>query len=205
MLACITTAWARDFPCDLLQVHTSLLNVLSQTWLMQAHLISKGNPTNSRHKNAVLQLIHHPEYNLTLILWPETVVDISRHGGFPSSIPNLEGLRLCWCIHQRLLPQIPGHDGGLEQFCTLFGETISSSSIDHADIPTTLILMPIIAPGSLLPYYHPTVSHLAFWYISSQPPILQIDTVLLPHTPTDLNSWLYRTCLSLLNTLHRYG
>jgi len=63
----------------------------------------------------------------------------------------------------------------------------------------------MVSPGSSLPYYHPTVSHLAFRYISSEPPSLRIEAVLLPNTPTDLNSRLYRTCLSLLDTLHRYG
>jgi tRNASer (uridine44-2'-O)-methyltransferase len=63
----------------------------------------------------------------------------------------------------------------------------------------------MVSPGSSLPYYHPTVSHLAFRYISSEPLSLRIEAVLLPNTPTDLNSRLYRTCLSLLDTLHRYG
>ena len=35
--------------------------------------------------------------------------------------------------------------------------------------------------------------------------MLQIEVIPLPGTPTDPNSRLYRTCLALLETLHRYG
>jgi tRNASer (uridine44-2'-O)-methyltransferase len=35
--------------------------------------------------------------------------------------------------------------------------------------------------------------------------MLQIELVPLHGTPTDPNSRLYRTCLALLETLHRYG
>lgn len=106
------------------------------------------------------------------------------------------------CIHRKLLPRRPGRDEGLEQLCTLYGATTTD---DHTNLPTALVLTPMISPGSSLPYYHPTVSHLAFRYISSEPPSLRIEAVLLPNTLTDLNSRLYRTCLSLLDALHRYG
>jgi tRNASer (uridine44-2'-O)-methyltransferase len=96
------------------------------------------------------------------------------------------------------LPRRPGRDAGLEQHCTLYG-----TDADH--VPTMLVLTPIVSLGSQLPYYHPTVLHLAFRYISSSRSILRIEVVPLPDTPTDLNSRLYRTCLALLDTLHRYG
>lgn len=135
-----------------------------------------------------------------MILRSDILADITTD--FPSSIPDFEGLHPVRCIRRKLLPRRPGRDDGLEQFCTLYGPT----GIDHTGLPSTLVLSPIIQPGSSLPYYHPTVSHLAFRYISSEPaPILGIEAVLLPDTPTDLNSRLYRTCLSLLDTLHRYG
>ncbi len=75
-----------------------------------------------------------------------------------------------------------------------------------------LVLTPILAADGSLPYYHPTVSHLAFRYIESPTPsddssaaTLQIAAVPLPNTPLDVNARLYRTCLALLETLHRYG
>ena len=68
-----------------------------------------------------------------------------------------------------------------------------------------LVLSPLLPPGASLPYYHPTVRHLAFRYIPCIPPLLRIEAVVLPNTPLDLNSRLYRTALALLETLHRYG
>jgi tRNASer (uridine44-2'-O)-methyltransferase len=59
-------------------------------------------------------------------------------------------------------------------------------------------------PGGELPYYHPTVTHLAFRFIPSEDR-LRIEVVPLPGTPLDLGARLYRTCLALLETLHRYG
>ena len=115
----------------------------------------------------------------------------------PDSLPNFENLQKFRCIHRRLLPRRPGRDPPLEQFCTLYGK-------EH-NLPDTLLLTPIVEPGSSLPYYHPTVTHLAFRYISSETPTLQIDVAPLLGTPTGPNERLYRTCLALLETLHRYG
>ncbi|KZT05928.1 DUF1613-domain-containing protein [Laetiporus sulphureus 93-53] len=147
---------------------------------------------------AVSQLIHHPEYNSTLILRSEVVSESKED--FPSSIPKLKGFHSVQSIRRRLLPRRPGRDSGLEQYCTLY-----SSSDDIDGLPTALVLTPLVPPGESLPYYHPAVSHIAFRYISCAPAILQIEAVPLPGTPTDINSRLYRTCLALLETLHRYG
>ncbi|TFK89610.1 DUF1613-domain-containing protein [Polyporus arcularius HHB13444] len=147
---------------------------------------------------ALSQLIHHPEYNSTLILRSETVSDSSSE--FPPPIPHLDGLRPVRNIHRKLLPRRPGRDVGLEQHCTLYAPDVGDD-----DCPTTLVLTPIVEPGASLPYYHPTVYHLAFRYIPAETPVLRIEIVPLPGTPTDLNSRIYRTCLALLDTLHRYG
>ncbi|RPD64925.1 DUF1613-domain-containing protein [Lentinus tigrinus ALCF2SS1-6] len=147
---------------------------------------------------AVSQLIHHPEYNSTLILRSETVSDTSSD--FPPVIPRLDGFRPVRSIHRKLLPRRPGRDAGLEQHCTLY----ASASGDD-DCPTTLVLTPILEPGASLPYYHPAVQHLAFRYIPADTPLLRIEIEPLPGTSTDLNSRIYRTCLALLDTLHRYG
>ena len=71
-----------------------------------------------------------------------------------------------------------------------------------------LVLTPILPSGGTLPYYHPTVTHLAFRIIlptSSESVVLRIEALPLPGTPLDPGARLYRTCLSLLETLHRYG
>lgn len=155
---------------------------------------------NRKFKIAISQLIHHPEYNSTLILRSEVVEE--TESDFVEVVPRLEGYHPVQCIHRRLLPRRPGRDAPLEQYCSLH----ASGSGD----PHTLILTPIVAPGASLPYYHPAVSHLAFRYIHSHmnadtSPRLRIETLPLPDTPTDPNSRLYRTCLALLETLHRYG
>ncbi|KAL1951651.1 hypothetical protein VTO73DRAFT_800 [Trametes versicolor] len=148
---------------------------------------------------AVSQLIHHPEYNSTLILRSETLAD-STTDFPPEGCPSLEGLRPVRHIRRRLLARRPGRDAGLEQHCMLYAPDEGDD-----DRPTVLLLTPIVEPGGALPYYHPAVHHLAFRYIPAEVPLLQIEAVPLPSTPTDLDSRLYRTCLALLDTLHRYG
>ena len=145
-------------------------------------------------------LIHHPEYNSTLILRSETISE--SESDIPSTVPKLRGYLPLRTIHRKLLPRRPGRDAGLEQYCTMYA---SDSGGGDQNVPILLVLTPIVEPGSLLPYYHPTVSHLAFRYVPTDPPRLQIEVVPLPNTPTDVSSRLYRTSLALLDTLHRYG
>lgn len=106
-------------------------------------------------------------------------------------------------IYRRLLPRRPGRDPGLDQHCTLYAVEGEEDAV--GDTSSILVLTPIVPEGGSLPYYHPTVSHLAFRYIEQAPPILRIEVVPLPRTPMDMNSRLYRTALALLETLHRYG
>ncbi|KAJ7784107.1 hypothetical protein B0H16DRAFT_1356096, partial [Mycena metata] len=147
-------------------------------------------------ETAVSQLIHHPEYNSTLILRSDLVNETSSD--FPALIPALDGLVPLSNIHRRLLPRRPGRDEPLEQHCTLYGS--------ESD-PNTLILTPIIPQGGSLPYYHPAVSHLGFRYIdATTPPTLRLEVVpLAADAEIDPDSRLYRTGLSLLDALHRYG
>ncbi|KAJ7368995.1 hypothetical protein DFH08DRAFT_928974 [Mycena albidolilacea] len=146
-------------------------------------------------ETAVSQLIHHPEYNSTLILRADILADTTSD--FPTSIPTFEGAVPLHNVQRRLLPRRPGRDAPLEQHCTLYG---SDATAD------TLVLTPVIAPGGSLPYYHPAVAHLAFRHISASPPIIRIEVVpLSSEDPIDLGSRLYRTSLSLLDALHRYG
>jgi tRNASer (uridine44-2'-O)-methyltransferase len=120
---------------------------------------------------------------------------------FSDSVPRLKGKRIIRVIHRKLLPRRPGRDAALEQYCSLYGSDDTSYSS-----PDTLILTPIIDKNTPLPYYHPTVFHLAFQYIASSPTsMLRIEAVPYPGTPTDPDSRLYRTCLALLDTLDRYG
>ena len=159
-----------------------------------------GTATQKRNKFdiAASQLIHHPEYNSTLILRSETVSDTSTN--FPAATPRFDGLRPVRNIHRKLLPRRPGRDAGLEQHCTLYAPEGGEDGT-----PMVLILTPILEAGATLPYYHPTVRHLAFRYVALEISLLRIEIIPLPDTPTDLNSRIYRTCHALLDTLHRYG
>uniref|UniRef100_A0A8H7XSI0 tRNA (uracil-O(2)-)-methyltransferase n=1 Tax=Psilocybe cubensis TaxID=181762 RepID=A0A8H7XSI0_PSICU len=151
---------------------------------------------------AVTQLIHHPEYNSTLILRSELISESTSN--FPENIPAFDDFQRTRCLHRKLLPRRPGRDPSLEQYCTLYGATTSQQTQDEIEFPQVLVLTPIVDAGSSLPYYHPAVFHLAFRYVHS-PPTLRIEVLPLPGTPLDPNSRLYRTCLALLDTVHRYG
>lgn len=114
----------------------------------------------------------------------------------------LRGLVAINTVHRRLLPRRPGRDAPLEQYCTLYG---APNPVEDP-VPSVLVLTPIVESGVSLPYYHPRVSHLAFRFITvAEHHRLQIEVIPLPDTPTDINSRLYRTCLALLETMHRYG
>jgi tRNASer (uridine44-2'-O)-methyltransferase len=150
---------------------------------------------------AVSQLIHHPEYNSTLILRSETISDSETV--IPTSVPRLEGYYPVRNVHRKLLPRRPGRDTALEQHCTLYAFVAGK----FAGLPSTLVLTPLIPEGEILPYYHPAVSHLAFRFIPSSAntsSTLRMEAIPFMGTPTDLNSRLYRTALALLETLHRY-
>ncbi|KAF6756478.1 DUF1613 domain-containing protein [Ephemerocybe angulata] len=145
---------------------------------------------------AILQLVHHPEYNSTLILRSEVLVE--HTSDFPSLTPTLEDAIPVRCIHRKLLPRRPGRDAALEQYCTFYS-TKGSTIVDN------LVLTPIPDANGALPYYHPAVHHIRFRYLPGEVDVLQIEVDRLPGTPTDPNSRLYRTSLALLDTVHRYG
>ncbi|KAF4581735.1 tRNA(Ser) Um(44) 2'-O-methyltransferase [Pleurotus pulmonarius] len=151
-------------------------------------------------QNSISQMVHHPEYNSTLILRSETVSEVTTD--FHARIPVLDGYVAVHSTRRRLLPRRPTRDGELEQHCTLYTEF----PLDDTHPPSVVVLTPILEEGSTeLPYYHPRVAHIAFRYISSEESTLRIEVLPLPDTPTDVNSRLYRTCLALLDTVHRYG
>ncbi|KAI6017128.1 hypothetical protein EDC04DRAFT_483270 [Pisolithus marmoratus] len=95
---------------------------------------------------------------------------------------------------------------------------------EQKDVASLLVLTPLLKVGEALPYYHPAVRRLAVRYVRNvQEPsgeesetttvadgMLLIEAVLPPSSPNpphppDPNSRLYRTCLALLDTVHRYG
>ncbi|KAF8338658.1 hypothetical protein F5887DRAFT_982268 [Amanita rubescens] len=139
-------------------------------------------------ETAACQLIQHPEYNSTLILRSEHIREWDSD--FPDFIPQFASLKPVRCIRRKLLARRPERDASVEQFYSL--------------TPSVVVLTPIVKPGKWLPYYHPTAHHLALRYISSAETI-RIEVQPLDGTPIGPDSRLYRTCLALLETLHRYG
>ncbi|KAJ3757719.1 hypothetical protein EV360DRAFT_95076 [Lentinula raphanica] len=173
----------------------------SETWIPLIEC--PGDFPEELFDTAVSQLIHHPEYNSTLILRSEAISDSTELPEPSTLIPTLDNHHPSRFIRRKLLPRRPGRDTSLEQYCTLYRRDSSSSH-------TVLVLTPITSETNPLPYYHPRVTHLAFRYLpphddESATGILRIEVVPLPDTPLDPNSRLYRTCLALLETLHRYG
>jgi len=114
-------------------------------------------------------------------------------------------------------------------------EAVNQSEEQHTiensegNVPSLLVLTPFLREGEMLPYYHPAVKRLAIRYIyatqtqdtyrlgsDTRTGILVIEAVLpqcpcSPSSPASVpllpqtNSRLYRTCLALLDAVHRYG
>ncbi|KAJ8508710.1 hypothetical protein ONZ45_g9035 [Pleurotus djamor] len=186
---CLTACFCT--PCELTQESRELELEEKSPSRMKLLLFNKeeynGCPSSVVHQTSPLIC-----FNL------QTVADVTAD--FPDAIPCLNGYRPLRSIRRRLLPRRPGRDAPLEQHCTLY-----ESETDAIDAPSLVVLTPIIEEGFELPYYHPRVHHIGFRFIDGDTPSIRIELLPLPETPTDLNSRLYRTCLALLDTVHRYG
>ncbi|KZV96188.1 DUF1613-domain-containing protein [Exidia glandulosa HHB12029] len=149
--------------------------------------------------SAVYSFITQPEQNSTLILRAEIVSDVeysSCEELAQERFPSLVGLRVTRAIRRVLLPRRPARDSSIIQDCIFYAGS------EHDASTSCLVLTPLVEDGKALPYYHPAVRHLAFRFFDST---LRIEAVLLPDSPAlSLESRLYRTCLALLDTLHRY-
>lgn len=159
-----------------------------------------------------MDMIHHPEYNSTLILRaeidfdhnllePEPTADHQR----PATL-ELRGFRASRIIRRNLLARRPHRDPSIRQDCTFFGST---KETDMPEGSTLCVLTPILEEGADLPYYHPRVKHIAFRYLQDTPPTIRIEVAPLELNdiafPVDQDCRLYRICLALLDALHRYG
>jgi tRNASer (uridine44-2'-O)-methyltransferase len=98
----------------------------------------------------------------------------------------------------------------MEQYCTIYARNGSQNEnediVHDEDIACLLVLTPILSSNETLPYYHPTVFHLAFQFVEDHDMSkLQISVIPFKDVPIDITSRLYRICLALLETVHRYG
>lgn len=157
-----------------------------------------------------MQLVHHPEYNSTLILRSE-VIDHTETESEVLHAPSLRAHQFARSIRRRLLPRRPGRDPPIEQDCTFY---VADNIEEHEgdSLLSCLVLTPVLRADEQMPYYHPAVHHIAFRYITGptsdiSEARLRIEVVPLPGAPDpkDINSRLYRTSLALLETAHRYG
>ncbi|KZT35077.1 DUF1613-domain-containing protein [Sistotremastrum suecicum HHB10207 ss-3] len=162
----------------------------------------------------MMEIINHPEYNSTLILRSEILEDDEeRHLDNESgSLGRIKGMKATRNIRRKLVARRPGRDASLDQDCTFLVEDSSQSQDHEVDLePCVVVLTPILEADQKLPHYHPKVAHIAFRYLSlvSAPSTIRIEVFPLPSEPISIpvepGSRLYRTCLALLDTLHRYG
>lgn len=175
----------------------------------------------------------HPERNSSLILRAEILLpDVQTEA--PEAVKNISYYTPDSNLVRRLIPRQQNRDPSLDQDCTFLlancdpdaalivrPETDDEHShshtptIDEEQFPSLVVLTPRLAEGSTsLPWYHPPVRHLSFRFMSPNIPgdesLIRIEVVLAnperdSHAVGDPTSRLYRTCLSLLETVYRYG
>jgi tRNASer (uridine44-2'-O)-methyltransferase len=169
----------------------------------------------------MLDMINHPEYNSTLILRAEVEFDhpisslndlVANGKPFSPPVTSLDiwGTRPLRIIRRRLLARRPHRDPSLLQDCTFFDRENASMPAKPSKEATLCILSPLLQEAESLPYYHPRVKHIAFRYVQdSVSPSIRIEVIPLEANeisfPVGQDCRLYRTCLALLDALHRYG
>lgn len=172
----------------------------------------------------------HPERNSSLILRAEVLFpDVQVEA--PEAVKNISSYKTRSNLVRRLLPRQQNRDPSLDQDCTFLIANchpeaapiaVTEAREDHDHSPTDgeqfsplVVLTPRLAEGSFsLPWYHPPVRHLAFRFLHQNAPgdgnLIRIEVVLAnpEHgllSATDPSSRLYRTCLSLLETVYKYA
>ncbi|KAF9511941.1 hypothetical protein BS47DRAFT_1372921 [Hydnum rufescens UP504] len=171
----------------------------------------------------------HPERNSSLILRAEILSD-GAPINVPPSVRDIPGYTAIRNITRRILPRLPQRDRALDQDCTYYTGAGSVPAHDECDgvdedvsRASLVVLTPRLDDGAQdLPWYHPPVRHLAFRYIQdvggANLPVIRVEIVPLhpedssasgatapSAVVTDPASRLYRTCLSLLETVWKYG
>lgn len=121
---------------------------------------------------------------------------------------TLEAYQNTRTIVRKLIPRNPQLDNALVQTCHFLSKT------DVEEETTLLVYIPHVQNANSMPFYHPSVSRVAFahrWRASSSTepdqPLhhgsISISYSLFPHT--DMTIKLERTALRLLQTAHKHG
>ncbi|PPJ51030.1 hypothetical protein CBER1_07540 [Cercospora berteroae] len=137
---------------------------------------------------------------------------------------NWPEFRLERTIVRRLIPRNPQLDKPIVQTCHVFEQSRSEGEVnEHRQL---VLYIPHVLKLEDMPFYHPTVSQLAFlhtWKSSSKAPALTKDLISSEHLNGDseppgtltllyrlfpnetLTTKLSRTALKLLQTIHKHG
>ncbi|KAK4507991.1 hypothetical protein PRZ48_001726 [Zasmidium cellare] len=106
------------------------------------------------------------------------------------------GFHLERTIVRQLIPRNPQLDNPLVQTCHFF-----ANQTDSGEDQTLVLYIPHVSHPDQIPFYHPTVSRLAFLHTPSTLHLLYRPFPSTPHlTPKH-----HRTALKLLQTLHKHG
>lgn len=177
---------------------------------------------------ALEQFVFHPERHSSQILRHDVLSDSHDDDpsdrpspSFSSTAPPIDEFTAFRSIRRRLLPKSK-RDGPLDQFCTFFNRRLPSSSnsalalasveeeVIEEDVVLELRCLGVSRPADI-PFYHPAVSAIRFWYSSEVrdkdggSARLSISVELLEPEQLSEESRLYRTCLRLLETLWKHS
>lgn len=151
--------------------------------------------------SATEHLVLHPEYNSSVILRADVLLDSTDGDGGDEdrdSAAALEGYTFVRRVRRRLLPNRT-KDAAMEEECRFY---------EDADGARLLVLRADVEPLAErpLPYYYPHVASIAFRYLpDGDAANVRIDYIALPDAPLPeplpLDHRLYRTALGLLRQL----
>ena len=118
-----------------------------------------------------------------------------------SSVSSLD-LKLSRTVVRRLIPRKPKVDRALEQTCFMYNE---DDEVKESQKQRLVIYRPHVEYSSEMPWYHPPVKALAFYYVCEDSQASS-SVHFLPFDPEDVGTIPdrhHRTMMSLLKTLSR--
>ncbi|KAG8900397.1 tRNA(Ser) Um(44) 2'-O-methyltransferase [Tulasnella sp. 403] len=151
--------------------------------------------------SAMSDIIHHPEFNSTIILRADILTDTDSPA--PSALPVLfPSFRHTKYIRRKILPRRPERDASLEQDCIFFS--------GESDGGTLVVLVPAVTDEDSLPFYHPKVRAIAFHHLNAPEHenaslAIHIFPFAGDESHVDPTSRLSRICSSLAESVWRIG
>jgi tRNASer (uridine44-2'-O)-methyltransferase len=185
---------------------------------------------SSHFLEVALNLIKNPNINSSLLFRADIfydshsneLVDAEPFGNTVEELKNwyqnaynhVDGLRISRRIIRQLVPRNPQLDRPVAQTCFLLESEEGRSSKD-----VIVLLLPHVSTVDDLPWYHPAVRALAYWYQSPFPPtenepstqngkkhaVISVHYQLFPDQQLPLSKRILRTAANLLQVLHKHG